>query len=229
MKSISILIAMLIVFFPAPSHALSSYPDVSLVYGEGFDQWCSNLIKEPVPPAATKQLDDQIESFRAAWRNDASALLSTTVSIIGVPFKFHEAQATLVFCGFPSMGEPLLVNMRAFIPATAGNEISSKAVFANTLFHMMAGRYLNDVFDSHRVQTTPLLEKYRGELKTIGALSLYYYALETVVYEKLGRTKELDAVKAHEHLLKSAKYLERAREIVAKEGAENILRDLREK
>ncbi len=56
---------------------------------------------------------------------------------------------------------------------------------------------------------------------------LHLYAIMNEVYRKLERQKDLDAVIAFEQTVKSAPITKRAREIVDKEGAENLIREFR--
>ena len=151
--------------------------------------------------------------------------MQATTSLIGGHARFHDSQATLIFCGFPSISEPLLVNMRAFIPATAKGFVSSTSVFCNTLYQMVLGRYLDDVFRARHIESTPLLEKYKDEPMVVRN-NLHAYAIEQVIYKELGLSSELEAVAAHESMLRSANELKRARDIVAKEGAERFVSEL---
>ena len=69
---------------------------------------------------------------------------------------------------------------------------------------------------------TPIIAKYKAEPQSVPN-DLHLYAIEGLVYRKLGREKDL-AVIAAEQALKEAS---RAREIVPTERAENLIRELK--
>lgn len=56
---------------------------------------------------------------------------------------------------------------------------------------------------------------------------LHLYAIEGLVYRRLGREKDLAISIAAEQALKEAPTLKRARELVAQEGAENLVKELK--
>jgi hypothetical protein len=225
MRSILCLLLSLSIFAPVAAH--SSYPSVSLVYSPAFDNWCTGLTNESVNDAAISDLESKLSSFQDSWRKNAAQLLPATIAVTHKSFRFDDAQAALIFCGFPSMQLPFMINMRAFIAPTAGGDISSMDVFSNTVFQMLLARYVDDIFGASSHRSTPLLEKYKSEPVQV-LWHLHIYAIEEMVYRKLGKESDLKAVVHHENLLRSAKLLSRAREIVKNEGAEKFVRELRE-
>jgi hypothetical protein len=56
---------------------------------------------------------------------------------------------------------------------------------------------------------------------------LHLYAVEKLDYQELGREKDLAVFMAAEQVLKEAPTLKRAREVVAQEGAANLVRELK--
>jgi hypothetical protein len=55
---------------------------------------------------------------------------------------------------------------------------------------------------------------------------MHLFAIERLVYRKVGREKDLEATIALENTFRGAQAFQRARAIVAEEGAEALVREL---
>jgi hypothetical protein len=118
-----------------------------------------------------------------------------------------------------------MINMRPYLVATAKGPVIPLRVFSNTVFHETLHRYVAECLDMLPARSTPLLEKYRSDPP--GVLNhLHLFAIETMVYRKLGREKDLDVIIAFAQTLKSGALLKRAREIVAEEKPDSFVREL---
>ena len=214
--------------------AQSAYPDVTLRYAPMlFDSVCGQATNQPVEPEAAKELRGRMESIRALWRQEAPQLLGAVPAITGIPFRFHEASATLILCSsFPNgMSAPLLINMRTYLTSTSKDKPVALIDFTNALFHELLHRYVGDCL-GFPARITPIMAKYKAEPQTVQN-HLHLYAIEGLVYRKLGREKDLAISIAAEQALKdvpgapgNAATMKRARELVAQEGAENLVREL---
>ncbi len=223
-----ILFAVLALLLVATAHASEpSFPKISMVYGYDFDDWCPTSLKLGVVHLKeVAQLKADLANFEKAWDEVGPELLKTSAEVVGTNYQFHEARATLVLCYFPSLSDPLMVNMRAFVAETAGDSVSSKVAFSGTLFEVVLERYIDDILKARHLDATPLLYKYRNEPSSVRD-NLLADAVAKLVYERLGRLKDLKEVEELESHLVSAARLNRAREIEDKEGAENFVRELR--
>lgn len=202
--------------------AQSTYPDVRLDYKPLFDPACGEVTKQPVEPAAMTELQSRLDGFREIWRKDAPLLLGAVPTVTGVPFSFHEARAALFLCSaFRSVSLPLMINMRSYVSATANGKVGPAAQFTNSVFHEVLHRYVDEIVEALPGKTTPLLEKYRSEPQPVRN-HLHLFAIEALVYRRLGREQDLEAPHAA-----IGPVAMRALEIVAIEKAENIVRELR--
>ena len=205
----------------------STYPNVTLRYNGLFDMACAEATRQPIEPEAIKELRSRMESIRALWRKEGAQLLGAVPEVTEVPFRFHEASTTLILCpGFPNgLSTPLLINMRMYLTATSKESAVPIIDFTNALFHELLHLYVTDCLGLPP-RNTPIMEKYSVEPQPVRS-HLHLYAIEGLVYKKLGREKDFAISIAAEQTLKEGGTLKRAREIVAKEGAENIVRELK--
>ena len=217
----------LFLFTAVAAAAQSTYPDVTLRYTPMFDSVCGEATHQPVEPEAAKELRDRMESIRALWRQEGPQLLDAVPAITGIPFRFHEASATLILCSsFPNgMSAPLLINMRTYLTSTSKEKPVALIDFTNALFHELLHRYVGDCLGMPP-RITPIMAKYKAEPQPV-VNHLHLYAIEGLVYRRLSREKDLAISIAAEQALKEGGTLKRARELVAQEGAENLVRELK--
>jgi len=207
------------------SAAEPAYPDVTFQYSPVFDDACADATKQTIDPEAVKELQNRFASFQDAWHKDGPQLLGAVPELTGVPFRFREAKAALILCGFPSIANPLMINVNRYLKATAHGPVAPLEVFSNALFHEILHRYITDWLGT-RGHTTPLLEKYGTEPKVV-VTHLHLFAIEALVYRKLGREKDLEAVIVSQQAIPLWPAFKRTRELVEKEKPESFLREFR--
>jgi hypothetical protein len=202
------------------------YPAVSVDYFALFDRACAEMAKQPVDEPALRETEARLAEFRTQWAGDEAALLGSVVAVTGVAFRFAETRAALVSCGFQSISLPLLVNVRPYLGAASGAKPAPMSDFSNTVFHEVLHRYVADSIRALPGSTTPLLKKYATEHPAVRN-HMHLFAIERLVYRKVGRETELEASIEVENTLRGATNLRRARTIVAEEGAEALVRELK--
>jgi hypothetical protein len=207
------------------SAAEPAYPEVSFQYSPVFDDACADATKQTIDPEAVKELQSRFASFQDAWHKDGPQLLGAVPELTGVPFRFRETKAALILCGFPSTANPLMINVNRYLKATAHGPVAPLEVFSNALFHEIVHRYITDWLGT-RGHTTPLLEKYGAESKVV-LTHLHLFAIEALVYRKLGREKDLEAVIASQQAIPPWPAFKRTREIVEKEKPETFVQEFR--
>jgi len=200
-----------------------AYPEVTFQYSPIFDEPCAAATKQVIDPEAVKELQSRFSSFQETWRKDGPPLLGAVPELTGVSFRFRETKAALILCDFPSMANPLMINVTRYLKATAKEPVSPLAVFSNSIFHETLHRYVSDWLDT-RGRTTPLLEKYRAE-PTVVRAHLHLFAIERLVYRKLGREKDLEMVIASQQAIPPWPAFKRTREIVEREKPESFLQE----
>ena len=203
-----------------------AYPQITFQYSPVFDASCAEATKQAIDSEAVNELQGRLASFEETWRRDAPQLLGSVPELTNVPFRFRETKAALILCGFPSMANPLMINVSRYLKATAKGPVTPLAVFSNSLFHEALHRYITDWLDTQRGHTTPSLEKYGAEPKLV-LTHLHLFAIETLVYRKLGREKDLEIVIGSQQSIPPGPMFKRAREIVEKEKPESFLREFR--
>ena len=201
---------------------VADYPVITFEYADLYDRFCADVTKKTIEPAAVEELQNRLESFRAHWQTEAPQLYRTTVKLTKAPFAFNEAKAALSLCNPGSLSFPLIINVRPYLKAANGERVLPLEDFAATVFHETLHRYVNDRKELLPGKTTPLLMKYRNEPAPVRN-HLHLFAILDEVYRSLGRLKDLEAIIKFEDTLSSAPNFRRAREIIAKEGTENII------
>lgn len=212
----------------ASARTASDVPSVMLDYSSLLDMPCAMRSGRPLDSALVEHAIATVPAYRAQWAARGPELLRSEASIVGQPFVFHETTAALVTCGLPSMSFPLILNVQSFLRGRAGTggDAGEMTEFVNTLWHELSHRYVEDILRP-RGRRTPLLEKYAGETPVTRS-HLHLFAIQELVYRQLGLQKELDLVFEVERGLMNGGNFARAHEIVAKEGAEAFVRELRE-
>lgn len=209
--------------------AQPDYPAVTLDYKPMFDASCAASSQQEIEPEAVKELQARLEEFREFWRKEAPRLLGAVPGVAGAPYRFNEARAALSLCpSFPSMSLPLLINMRMYLSATSKGAPTPLVDFSNNVMHEVLHRYVSEAVEALPGGSTPLLNKYSDEPPAVRN-HLHLYAIIWSVYAKLGRERDLEVVLAAEKMFPRAWAIsQRAREIVAKEGGERFLAELRQ-
>jgi hypothetical protein len=168
--------------------AAQPLPKVDFVYpspyGSMIDRLCSNLLKTQIEPKWIQETLQRLPEFQALWEKDGTAYLSVALREVGLDYPFREVQATLTVCpGVPSMGSPLMIQVRPFL--SSDEKPKPASLFPLYVFHELMHRYTTPV---HAV--SPLRKKYASEpLITLNLLHIM--ALEKLVLVKLGKSEEL--------------------------------------
>ena len=101
----------------------------------------------------------------------------------------------------------------------------SDAHFVNSVWHEVTHRYLSRIVAGLPGGTTPSRERHRSETQVVRN-HLHLFALEELVYTRLGRRAEYEAVRSRV-LERGDPELQRAYRIVMAEGAEALVAELR--
>jgi hypothetical protein len=212
----------------SPNAAVADVPSVALDYSPLLDGACAQRSSRPLDSTLVAHVIATVPAYRAQWAARGPALLRAEVAVTGQPFAYHEARPAIVTCGLPSISFPLVLNAQSFQRgrALAGSDAGEMTLFVNTLWHEMSHRHVDDILQRQPGHTTPLLTKYAGELPVV-VNHLHLYAIQELVYRRLGLSPEVDlAIGVEKQLMNHASF-DRAHEIVAREGADAFVRELR--
>jgi len=212
------------------SRGITTGPDVPAVkieYSALLDDSCSQSTNRPLDADLVAHVAAMLQVYRAQWAARGPELLRTESEVAGQPFAYHEAFPAIITCDLPSISFPLILNARLFRAGrAAGSEPGEMAVFVNVLWHEMSHRFVHDIRDRFPGRMTPLLSKYSTEPPVV-INHLHLYAIEQLVYRRLGMQQDLEFMRTIQRQPRHAAVFERAQEIVAKEGAEAFVQELR--
>jgi hypothetical protein len=199
----------------------ASVPAVSFSYAAEFDGACAQQTKYQIDPAWISELKSRLPELTSDWAKEGSALLGTSETIIGKPFRDKQVSVSLSVCSLPSMADPMLINMRfslkAFTPMPLPEDVTVGIIFHELLHRYLVGKIPAD---------SPILMKYRDEDDTVKS-HLHLLALQESVYLKLGRSDTLHRIVAKDRDLPNKSY-GRAWDIVdSRENRQDILSELR--
>jgi hypothetical protein len=188
---LAILIALCIV---APRvHAI---PSVEISYAYLFDEICAQNSKYKIEPVWIAEVKTRLPEIQAAWASDGPTLLRTTEEVVGKKFTQQHLHVALTVCNYPSLGDPLLVNMRYSLKSFTDQPLPLDVTLSNIYHEILhnylggsAGPYLGDI-PGKIPNDSKLMLKYRGEDYTVKG-HLHLLALEKAVYLKLGRGDSL--------------------------------------
>ena len=222
--------ALLLVVFcvRAPSQ---SVPRVTLIYtepdGSAFDLACLGFLKTSVDPDEHKrniaETVRRLPDLQRLWDNDGMLFLKTAMREVGLAYPHGEVQANLTACpGVPiGISAPLLVNVRPFLSTATARLPDSH--FSLILFHELMHTYILPVRSRSELRS----KKYASEPPGV-RVHLHVMALEKFALTKLGREQLLkDLDDRHRNVAAPAAY-KRAWEIVASEGHEAFIRELKQ-
>ena len=189
------------------AYARAGSPQVRLSYAEIFDRVCARETKVSVDEKWRTELEIRLPEFQTAWEQSGTELLNTASTVVGKKFSEGEFSVALTLCSFPSMSNPLLINMRYALASFTEQPIPLD-VTVSTIFHEILHRYLNDKIPEH----SKLLKKYSTESETVLS-HLHLFALQKAVYLKLKQEDLLQKVITKDRTLPNGSY-KRAWEIV---------------
>ena len=180
--------------------ASAAVPVVRLSYAESFDEICQQQTKYVLEPAWASEAKSRLPEFQAQWHANGERLLRATEQIVGKRFTERAFQVSLSVCSFPSMAEPLLVNirfsLRSFVPDAIPPDVT-----IGTIFHEILHRYL-----SERVPAKSKLLARAANEDEIVRSHLHLMALQKAAYLKLGLRDTLQRVIEKDHALPNKSY-----------------------
>jgi hypothetical protein len=173
----------------ASAHASGNQlPAVQLAYADGFDAVCSQQTHYAIKPEWVAEVNAGLPEFTANWRRDGDRLLRATDELVGKQFRDKQFIVALSVCSFPSMSDPLLVNVRFSLKSFTADSLSPD-VTTSIILHEILHHYVSD---KTRHDST-LLSKYRDEDETVRS-HLHLLALMNAAYARLGQTDTLARV-----------------------------------
>ncbi|HEY1910294.1 MAG TPA: hypothetical protein VGG73_05190 [Vicinamibacterales bacterium] len=215
-----LLVVGVIWFASVAPHASSDIPIVQLSYADGFDSVCSQQAHYAIKPAWVAEVNSRLPEFAANWKRDGEPLMRAIEQIVGTPFRDKELLVALSVCSFPSMSDPLLVNVRfslkSFTPDSVPPDVTTSIILHEILHH-----YLSDKL-SHGSR---LLRQYAGEDETVTS-HLHLMALMNAAYVTLREPDTMKRVIAKDRELPNRSY-GRAWDIVQAEGYSAFVSELK--
>jgi hypothetical protein len=80
-----------------------------------------------------------LPEFAANWKRDGEPLMRAIEQIVGTPFRDREFLVALSVCSFPSMSDPLLVNvgfsLKSFAPDSVPPDVTTSIILHEILHH----------------------------------------------------------------------------------------------
>lgn len=213
--------------------ASAKVPDVSLDWVGIYEMSLCRAPRDEVRfAAAKKEAEQRLPEFQRAWADNGPRWLNATAELVGQPFKFNEAVATLMVCQDHPWGTsyPLTTNLDWFLSAYDGKYRHHplwQDLFAERVYHEVLHRYIRDVLGpgtGEPFRSTPLMRKYASE-PLMTRTHIHVVAIERLLFQRLGKADLLPLLRSdHQH----APAYARAYEIVDEVGAEAVIEDLRE-
>lgn len=163
-------------------------PSIWFQYGDVFDMVCSKKTGYKINPSWVSELNSKLPEIRNSWYTEGTQLLKTTEAITHMPFRRPSYRVIMSLCDFPSMSDPLLVNMRYSLGSFTKHPLSPE-VTTSIFYHELLHIYLSG-------RTPPYegnLKKYSNESFTIRE-HLFLFSIQKAVYLKLGQKKILNEV-----------------------------------
>lgn len=195
-------------------------PIVQLAYADGFDAVCSQQTHYAIKPEWVAEVNARLPEFTANWRRDGERLLRATGEVVGKPFRDKEYLVALSVCSFPSMSDPLLVNVRFSLKSFTTDSLPPN-VTTSIILHEILHHYLSD----KTPRDSALLSKYRDEDETVKT-HIHLLALMNAAYARLGQAETLMRVIEKDRALPNHSYA-RAWQIVQAETYPAFVAELR--
>jgi hypothetical protein len=195
-------------------------PSVQLAYADGFDAVCSQQTHYAIKPEWVAEVNARLPEFTANWRRDGERLLRATDEVVGKPFRDKQFMVALSVCSFPSMSDPLLVNVRFSLQSFTTDSLRPN-VTTSIILHEILHHYLSD----KTPHDSALLSKYRDEDETVRT-HLHLLALMNAAYARLGQADTLVRVIEKDKSLPNPSY-GRAWQIVQAETYSSFVAELK--
>ncbi len=170
------------------------------------------------------ELASRVAEFQSYWDAESSALLQTAMQEVGKPFPHREMLAALTLCNVMSMSSPLIIQARRFLNGPTNGKPLEKMFFTALVFHELLHSYIF----AHRPPTTPTLIEYKAlfDEHPVARTHVHLFALMKVVYGKLGRSQDFEAIIRLQAPGSSPAY-KMAWELVEKVGADRLVAELK--
>ena len=219
--------------FLSGAAAADSAPRVEIDFPNLIERYCAELSVAP-DPEVVAELRRRLPELRAAWEREGPALMAETARLAGRPYRFRETIAVLHACeDLGSLSRPLLIAAARYTDAWArrpGRDGAARsrrpdADFVNSVWHETNHRYVTAIVESLPGATTPARERHARE-SIVVRNHLHLFALEELVWTRLGRRDEFEARRARVEG-RGDRELARAYALVRQEGAEALVAELR--
>lgn len=164
-------------------------PAVTISYSPALDRACGFVHRYSISNAWKEELARNIDTFRAIWANQSTALLSTTEMVVGKEFRAGRQSAYLTLCDLPSQSIfGISVNMRYALSSFTSTPAPLRYKIG-VLYHEILHGFISD----HIPAESPLLIQHQNEAPRVKG-HLHLLALQKAVYLRLGMKKELEEV-----------------------------------
>ena len=215
------ILALLISFILSAAYASPrvTSPTVWFQYGNIFDMVCSKKTGYKVNPSWANELKSKLPEIRNSWKTEGAQLLKATDGITHMSFRKPSYRIVMSVCDFPSMSDPLLVNMRYSLNSFTKKPLSPE-VTTSVFYHELLHIYLEGRTPSY----TGKLKKYANESFTVRQ-HLYLFSIMKAVYLKLDQKKTLNEIIKKDRSLPNKEYA-KAWDIVNKIGYQKFVRSL---
>jgi hypothetical protein len=210
-------------------------PRVEFAFPRLIERYCSAVSPRPPAEEVMAEIARRLPELAAYWEREGPVLLEESRRVTGRPYHFAETQAVLHGCeDLTSMSQPLLIAAAPYTdawerrpPGASGRPRVRRtdADFAYAVWHELTHRYISRVIAGLPGATTPSRERHAGE-DIVVRNHLHLFALEELVWRRLGRGEEFEARRVRILALGDPE-LTRAYGIVAEEGAEALVAELR--
>ena len=210
-------------------------PRVEIAFPRLIERYCSLVSPRPPVEQVMAAIARRLPELTALWDRDGPVLLAEARRITGRNYHFAETQAVVHGCeDLGSLSQPLLIAAAPYTelwetrpPGDNGRPRvrRSDADFVNAVWHEVTHRYLSRIIAGLPGGTTPSRERHAGE-DIVVRNHLHLFALEELVWRRLGRGAEFEARRAR-MLASGDPMLARAYRIVMSEGADALVAEIR--
>ena len=181
-------IALVLLNLFLPVYGRADVPRVKLIYSKIFDSVCAQQTNYQINSKWTAELNQRIPELQSSWDKNGTTLIEATQTIVGKPFSEHEHAVSLSVCSFPSMSNPLLINMRYSLASFTSDPMKTD-ITISIIFHELLHRFLGSKIPAN----STLLKKYHAEEQTV-LNHIHLFALQKAVYLKLNQKELLQMV-----------------------------------
>ena len=210
-------------------------PRVEIAFPRLIERYCAFVSPRPPDEAVVAAIAARLPDLVALWERDGPALLAETRRVTGHPWHFAETQAVVHGCeDLGNLSQPLLIAGGPYTgiwesrpPPASGRPRRRRpdADFVNYVWHEITHRHVGRILAGLAARPTPLRDRYAGEDMVVRN-HILLFAIEELVWRRLGRGAELEARRAR-ILAEGDAALARAWRIVVEHGAEALVAEVR--